>query len=139
MGIAKNKQVVKDFVGNIINTGEVETISNYLSTDYTEVHNNVKKRIGIEEAKMNVKGYRVTYPDFKVVINQQIAEGDWVVSCCIVSGTHLGVWMNITPTGKKVEYSGVIVDKIVNGKIVEHGGAVNLFEAYLEIGAIKLC
>jgi predicted ester cyclase len=139
MGVEKNKHVVKEYVKNIINTGEVDAISNYLSLDYIEVHNNVKKKISIQEAKMNVKGYRVTYPDFKVIINQQIAEGDWVVSCCTVSGTHLGVWMNITPTGKKVEYSGVIVDKIVNGKIAEHGGAVNLFEAYLKIGAIKLC
>ena len=39
--------------------------------------------------------------------------------------------------GKKFEITGVNVDKIVNGKIVEHGGAANMFEALLDIGAIQ--
>ncbi len=33
--------------------------------------------------------------------------------------------------------TGVDIDKIVNGKIVEHGGAVNTFDAFWENGLIK--
>jgi len=46
--------------------------------------------------------------------------------------------MNIKPTGEKVEYTGVIVDKIIDGKIVEHGGAVNLFESLFKNGLINI-
>jgi hypothetical protein len=42
------------------------------------------------------------------------------------------------PTGKKLEYTLVAVDKIVDGKIIEHGGAANIFEAYLNAGGIKV-
>jgi hypothetical protein len=44
--------------------------------------------------------------------------------------------MGIKPTGKPVVFTGVNINKVVNSKIVEHGGAANLFSPLLEIGAI---
>jgi len=46
--------------------------------------------------------------------------------------------MGIAPTGKKVEITGVNINRIVDGRIVEHGGAANLLEPLLEIGAIQV-
>jgi predicted SnoaL-like aldol condensation-catalyzing enzyme len=37
-----------------------------------------------------------------------------------------------------VEISVVNVDRIINGKIVEHGGAANMLESLLNIGAVKV-
>jgi hypothetical protein len=42
------------------------------------------------------------------------------------------------PTGKTVEISGVNIDRVVGGRIVEHGGAANTLEAMLAIGAIQV-
>ena len=42
------------------------------------------------------------------------------------------------PTGKSVVFTGVNVDRVVNGKRVEHGGAANLLGPLLEIGAIRV-
>lgn len=55
----------------------------------------------------------------------------------IMRGTHRGEFIGITPTNKVIEMKGVNIDKIVNGKIVEHGGAANTFEAFLENGLIR--
>lgn len=137
MGKKRNKQVVRDYIEKIVNTGDISLIGNYLSPDYTEVHNKRREKISMEEAGRRILGIRNTYPDFKISVDRQIAEGDWVVSCCTFTGTHLGVWLNIQPTGKKVQYTGVIVDKIVNGKYTEHGGAVNLFDAFYDLGLIR--
>jgi predicted ester cyclase len=71
-------------------------------------------------------------------VEQQIAEGEWVVSQVTARGVHTGDWMGMKPTGKAVEISGVNVDRIINGKIVEHGGAANMLEALLHIGAVKV-
>ncbi len=136
MGTTENKQTIREYIQKIINTGNVEGIEKFISEDYTEVHNNIREKIGYEEAKRRVLGYRNTYPDFHVTIDQQIAEGDWVATCCTVTGTHLGEWMNLKPTGKKVSYSGVVIDKLLDGRIVEHGGAVNLFDTLYELGVI---
>jgi hypothetical protein len=53
-------------------------------------------------------------------------------------GTHRGEWLGIAPTGKPVEMTAVNVDRVVDGKIVEHGGAANLLGPLLEIGAVRV-
>ena len=71
-------------------------------------------------------------------MEQQVAEGDWVVTLITARGTHTGKWLGMKPTGKTVEITGVNVDKVVDGRIVEHGGAANLLLPLLEIGAIRV-
>jgi hypothetical protein len=53
-------------------------------------------------------------------------------------GTDMGSWLGMRPTGKAVEITAVNVDRVVGGRIVEHGGAANSLEALLEIGAIRV-
>jgi len=133
-----NKSLVKDYIELVLNAGDISLIPKYVSPDYVEIYNNKKYPVGIEGAKDHIIGVRNNYPDIKLSINQQIAEGEWVATCYTMSGTHSGSWMGIKPTGKEIMVTGVNIDKIVDGKIVEHGGAANMFEGLLDIGAIEL-
>ena len=99
---------------------------------------NKRYSIGVDGAKEHIIGVRKTYPDLKLSIDKQIAENEWVVTSYTMRGTHAGNWMGIKPTGKRIEVTGVNIDKVINNRIVEHGGAgSNMFEGLLEIGAIK--
>ena len=133
-----NKMLVRRYIEEIINTGNVDRIPEFISPDYFEVHDGKEYPIGIEGAKEHVLGVRNTYPDLELIIEKQIAEGDWVVTCIVAQGTHKGPWLNIKPTNKFVKYTGVNINRVVDGKIVEHGGAANLLGPLLEIGAIKI-
>lgn len=135
---SNNKRIVKEYIENVVNTGNVELIPQFVSSDYVEIYNNKRYAIGIEGAKEHITGVRNTYPDLKLSIEFQIEEGEWVATCYTMRGTHTGLWMGIKPTGKRLELTGVNIEKVVNNKIVEHGGAANMFEGLLEIGAIKL-
>jgi predicted ester cyclase len=86
----------------------------------------------------HIHGVRQTYPDLVVTIERQIAEDDWVVTQVTARGTHQGVWLGIKPTDRPVVITGVNVDKVVDGRIVEHGGAANTLESLLEIGAVRV-
>jgi len=132
------KTIVKNYIEKVINTGDVGIITRFISHDYVEIYNNKRFSIGIEGAIEHIKGVRNTYPDLKLSIDNQIEEGDFVATCYTMRGTHTGSWMGIKPTGKKMEVTGVNIDKIIENKIVEHGGAANMFEGLLEIGAIKI-
>lgn len=134
----ENKLIVRKYTEEVINTGKTDCISNYISKDYTEVFDNKRYFLGIEGAEQHISGVRNTYPDLKLEIKMQIAEGEWVATCYTMTGTHLGEWMGIKPTGKEIMVTGVNIDRIVNGKILEHTGAANLFNSLLEIGAIKI-
>ena len=80
---------------------------------------------------------RLRSPAFRVV-EQQIAEGDWVATRITARGVHTGAWMDMRPTGLPVEITGVNLDRVVDGRIVEHGGAANMLEALLGIGAVRI-
>ena len=133
-----NKSLVKDYYETVVNTGNVSRISEFISENYTEVFQNETSRLGIEGAIKHIQGVRENYTDLNLRIDYQIAEGDLVATCYTRTGTHNGNWMGIKPTGKRICVTGVNIDKIKNGKMIEHGGAANLFDALSDIGAIKI-
>ncbi|NLD37231.1 MAG: ester cyclase [Desulfatiglans sp.] len=137
MTIEDNKKLVQRYI-EAANTGNVDNLDQYISPDYVEALDPERKKIGVEGAREHITGVRKTFPDLHLIIEKQIAEGEWVVSCITARATHIGEWLGMKPTGKKVEITTVNVDKVVNGKIVEHGGAANMFEALFGIGAIKI-
>ena len=134
----ENKTLVRRYYEQVVNTGKVEEIAGFISPDYVEVHDNKRHPIGLNGAKEHVSGVRQTYPDLHLTVEQQIAEGEWVVTRVTMRGTHRGAWQGIKPTGKAVEMTAVNIDRVVGGRIVEHGGAANLLEPLLRIGAIRV-
>jgi len=138
MSVEANKKIVRRFYEDIVNTGKVEGIEEFVSEEYTVSYNGVRAHVGAEGAREHIIGVRQTYPDLHLTIERQIAEGEWVVTCITVRGTHKGEWLGMRPTGKPVAFTGVNVDRVVNGKIVEHGGAANLLEPLLQVGALKV-
>jgi len=133
-----NKALVRRYINEVINSGNVGIISEFIDPNYTEVHEGKRYPIGIEGAKEHAIGVRQTYPDLILTIDNQIAEGEWVATCVTARGTHKGIWLNIKPTGKVLTYTGVNIDRVVNGRIVEHGGAANLLGPLIDAGALKI-
>ncbi len=137
MSIQDNKKLVRRYYEQIFNTGSVEEIRGFISPDYVEVHDNKRCSIGLDGAREHVLGVRRTYPDLHLTVEQQIAEDEWVVTRVTMRGTHQGEWQGLKPTGKPVEVTAVNIDRVVGGRIVEHGGAANLLEPLMRIGAIQ--
>lgn len=133
MSAAENKALVRRYLEEVVNTGNVDCIAEFIAPDYIDRNDQGR---GINGAKRHVLGVRQTYPDLHVTVGQQVAEGEWVVTQVTGRGTHLGVWLGMRPTGKTVEINGVNIDRVVNGRIAEHGGVADLLGALLAMGAI---
>jgi predicted ester cyclase len=138
MSVDENKLLIRRFIDEIINTGNINEIEKFISPDYTEVREGKKYKMGIEGAKEHILGVRQSYPDLKLTVDHQIGEGEWVATCITASGTHKGFWMGIKPMGKAVVYTGVNVNRVMSSRITEQGGAANLLGPLLEIGAIRV-
>ena len=54
-----------------------------------------------------------------------------------MEGTHLGEFCGIAPSGRRLSFTGVDIDRVEGGRIVEHGGAVNTFDTLLAHGLIR--
>ncbi len=59
------------------------------------------------------------YPDTHYTINDMVAEGDKVATRVTMTGTNKGEYMGRPPTNKKVTVSGIIIERLAGGKIVE--------------------
>ena len=131
-----NKTIIRRYIEEIENTGDVSNIREFISEDYVEIYEGKHYKIGIKGATDHVLGVRRVFPDLKLTIENRISEGEWVVTSYFVTGTFMDEWFGMKPTGKPITFTGVNVDRIKDGKIIEHGGAANLLDPLMKAGVI---
>jgi predicted ester cyclase len=81
-----------------------------------------------------LRGVRTTFPDFQLTIEAQIGEGELVVTRVTGRGIHQGTWLGISPRGTPIVVTGINIDRVLNGKIVEHWGEANTVGMLLQLG-----
>lgn len=88
-----------------------------------------------DAVKLN-KQYNEAFPDVKVTIENQIAEGDFVMTRVVYQGTNKGSFQGIPASGKKIKVSGMSLQHIVNGKVVEEWDEFDALAMMKQIGAV---
>ncbi len=91
MSSEASKLVVRRLIEEVVNTGDVERLGEFVSPDFHET--NDPNTVGVISMRAHVLAVRQTYPDLHITIEQQIAEGEWVATRVTASGTHLGWWL----------------------------------------------
>lgn len=134
--LERNKTVVRRFIEEVVNRGELSVVAELVSPDCVETDGKVRVASGVAGMAEHVRAVRAIYPDLQLTIERQIAEGEWVATVILASGTHSREWLGMQPTGKALVFSGVNVDRVVDGRIVEHGGAANMLEPFLTAGSL---
>lgn len=130
------KNVIRRFIEEMVNTGEVSHLHEVVSDDCVETDGKVRIHSGVAGMAEHIRAVRRVYPDLHLTIDRQIAEGEWIATHVTARGTHAGEWLGIAPTGKPLVFTGVNVDRVVDGLLVEHGGAANMLEPLLAMGAL---
>src|SRR5215216_3678658 len=75
---------------------------------------------GPQDVKRFQEEYHSAFPNFHINIEDQIAEGDKVVSRYTIRGIHQGDFRDMAPTGKEIEIKGVTIFRFSpEGKVVE--------------------
>ena len=89
---------------------------------------------GIEGEKQFITRVRSAFPDLRVEIEDTVVEGDRVAARVMHRGTHRGDFLGIAPTGRSVAYEGTVIFRIVDGRITERWGTVDLFAILWQLG-----
>lgn len=132
-----NAELVKYFYEVIVSENRLNELDRYISDDCVQKVGEKEIYIGIIGMKKHLVALKETYPDYAMKIIRQYLDGDYVISEFLMRGTHKGEFIGIKPTNKVLEITGVDIDKVVDGKIVEHGGAANTFETFIEHHLVK--
>jgi steroid delta-isomerase-like uncharacterized protein len=135
----ENKALARREVEEIFTQGKLDVAEEIYTSDFVD-HDLVLPREmhGPEEMKEYVGMYRSAFPDLKVTLEDQVAEGDKVVNRWTAQGTHLGEYMGIAPTGKEVRFAGMHISHITQeGKIAENWEVYDLMGLMRQIGAVS--
>jgi predicted ester cyclase len=137
MSAEQNKELVRRLMEEVFNQGNVSLVDELFAPDFVE-HEELPPGIppGREAVKQLPTIFGSAFPDFKVTIDDVIAEGDKVVVRSTWSGTHKGEFMGIAPTGKSVSFEVFDAIRIAGGKVVEHWGQMDNLRMMQQLGVI---
>lgn len=83
-----------------------------------------------------LKMFYGAFPDFHTTFEDLIAEGDKVTLSMTFTGTHKGEFQGIPPTGKQIRVTAIVIDRIVDGKLVEHWSLLDTMGMMQQLGVI---
>jgi steroid delta-isomerase-like uncharacterized protein len=132
---SEHNAVVRRFIEQAFNTGDLAIIDELVTRDY--VLHGVPDVRGPEGMKHFVTMYRTAFPDYVCTVEDQIAEGDKVVTRWTMHGTQQGELMGIPPTSKHVTLPGVVIDRIVNGQFVETWLQADVLGMLQQLGVVQ--
>ena len=82
--------------------------------------------------------FREAFPEMEVVVEDTVAEGDKVAARCTVRGRHRGDSLGFKATDSPVEFDGICIVRIRNGKIVEAWNNFDFMSMFQQLGALRL-
>jgi predicted ester cyclase len=132
---AENKEIVRR-LGEEPWQGKLDTIDELADPKYVGRDPAMPDVEGPEGLKQFVKDFLSGYPDGRVTIDQQLAEGDLVASRWTGRGTHRGELMGIAPTGKQVTVTGITISRVAGGKVVEEWTNWDMLGMLQQLGVV---
>jgi len=126
VSLEENKALVRKFFEEVWNNRNLDYLDEVYSPDF-KLHalwqntsaGGAIEATGTEPAKQVIAGWFTGFPDIKVTVEDQVAEGDLVGSRHSSHGTHTNTFMGMPATGKEATVTGMTVTRIADGRMVE--------------------
>jgi predicted ester cyclase len=128
----ENKAIVRRYVEEISNQGNLDLVDEIFDRYVSHQPDGSTLERGPEDVKRIRAAHFEAFPDERVSIEEQIAEGDKVVSRLTVRGTHQRGFRGMAPTGKEVEIKGISIFRFS-----EEGKVVESWESFDELGLMR--
>src|ERR687896_79485 len=125
----ENEALVRRFFEEVWAKGNVAAVDEFMAADYVEHTEHALPpgtRPGRDSVKRRIALYYGAFPDWKVTVHDIFGRGDRVAYRWSATGTHLGEWAGISPTGLRMTIRGITILRIAGGKCVEGWVSVDI-------------
>ena len=114
-----NKAIVRRYLEEIINQGDMSAADEILAPDY--VNRSSGGGIGLSRGDFlqSLVALRTAFPDWHVTIEEMVAEGDLVVDRMRISATHTGSVNGVPPSGRRIATLAMHMWRVADGKLAE--------------------
>ena len=90
---------------------------------------------GLSETRQHLPHLRAAFPDMRHTIEVELSEGEFIACIMTVHATHQGPYMGIAPTGRQVRFMLLWIERIVDGKVIQHWALPDFLSLFRQIGA----
>ena len=139
MNFEENKALARRAIDEVWSKGNLAVAAevygpNFISHQHSHPH--VRDVRGLPALIEFVREFREAFPDFQDTIDDQVADGDKVVTRFTSAGTHRGALMGLQASNKRASWMGIVIDRVEEGKIVEEWVSWDLFGMMQQLGAV---
>jgi steroid delta-isomerase-like uncharacterized protein len=135
MSIETNKALVRQYVESVWNRRDLEALEALTSSGFTYV---LAGKPGIDHAGMQqfLAMIHSAFPDWRVEIEDLVAEGGTVAVRWRGEVTHQGVFHGIAPTGRRITVTGINFYRVEDGKVTAEWEQTDSLGMLQQLGAL---
>jgi steroid delta-isomerase-like uncharacterized protein len=131
-----NTAIVARFIEEAINQGNIDATNDFCHEDVVEQVPFPDQGPGVEGIKDVIRAMLAGFPDMHWTIEEQVAEGDKVVTRFEWTGTHEGEFLGVPATGRRVRVWGVVIDRLEGGKIKDTRMIMDMLGMMMQLGVV---
>lgn len=135
MTVQENKAVVRRFIEEVQNKQNLDLVDELFSPDCVD-HSGMAQEGGIEGIKRFFTMINAAFPDAHFTVQDQVAEGDMVVTRKTLRATHTGELFGIPATGKRIEMNVIDILRVVDGKMTDHWAVADQLGMSQQLGVV---
>jgi steroid delta-isomerase-like uncharacterized protein len=134
--LPENSAIVRQFLEETINQGQIDTAAQYFWEDMTEQVPFPGQGPGVEGLKDVLRGLRAAFPDMHWGVEEQIVQAEKVVTRFEWTGTHRGDFLGVPATGRPVRVWGMVIDRFEKGRIKDTRILMDTLGLMMQLGVI---
>ena len=137
----ENKALVRRWFEEVWNRGRAEAIEELFAEDGVArglADASGQELRGPAGFKPFFRQFRDAFPEIEVTVEDTVAEGDKVAARCSVRGAHRGDTLGFAATDRAVEFDGICIVRVRDGKIVEAWNSFDFMTMFRQLGAVEM-
>src|SRR2546429_1453723 len=136
MSTEENKAIVRRYQ-EAYNSNNLDALNKVVAPDFVSHSLAPGLPDGLQGGNLTHEMAMAAMPDYKVSIEDVIAEGDRVVESFTMTGTHTGAeFLGLPPSGRQINVTGISIFRLANGKFVEHWANEDALGLVQQLGAV---
>ena len=132
----ESKAIVRRFVNEVINRKKLAVFDELVAANVVAHHVPPGAAPDYQRWKDTISVFLTAFPDIQISIEDTVAEADRVVIRWTVRGTHQGELTGIPATGKEVTFTGMLIYRVADGKIIERWEEMDMMSLMRQLGII---
>jgi steroid delta-isomerase-like uncharacterized protein len=136
--VGEGTGLIRRFYEDVIGNGQLDLVDELSTDDFVEHEEGLPGQPpGREGARFFVSAFREAFPDIRPkTVGPTLVDGDLEAAHVVLTGTHNGDLMGVAATGKTVEFGGIDIIRVEDGKVAEHWGVTDTMRLMQQVGAI---